>query len=351
MQSIYGEKFPDENFEIKHTKAGLVSATEPQALTCVNNSNSPRLIAILLLFVTPQQLSMANAGEDTNGSQFFITSKETPHLDGKHVVFGEVVDGMDVVRKIEDAKVDENDRPEVDVVIEDCGVLLDVDQDQSKQTGDKDARDKKGRGDAIDVSFAQDGGIMKTIIEEAPDDATGPPSKGATVTAHYVGKLASDGSTFDSSVDRGKPFKFKIGQGDVIRGWDEGFASMKVGERAVLTIRADYGYGAEGMGDIIPANSDLVFNVKLLGFKEPRKRADAIETDAEIGENEVNDNEVEQKDDQQQEQLPGGNEIQNHDHLSSEVVRNSSPPDASLLPIRSVIDSVRDDDPRLWGGR
>lgn len=90
-ESIYGEKFGDENFKMKHTEAGL--------------------------------LSMANAGPGTNGSQFFITSRETPHLDGKHVVFGKVIEGMDIVRVIEDVEKGSSDKPVVDVVIADCGEL------------------------------------------------------------------------------------------------------------------------------------------------------------------------------------------------------------------------------------
>ncbi len=72
--------------------------------------------------------------------------------------------------------------------------------------------------DLIDVSIAQDGGIMKRIIQEAPEGAQGPPPDGYEVSAHYTGTLESDGSKFDSSVDRGQPFKFIIGRGQVIRG-------------------------------------------------------------------------------------------------------------------------------------
>lgn len=90
-ESIYGAKFADENFTLKHDK--------------------------------PFLLSMANAGKDTNGSQFFVTTVPTPHLDGKHVVFGEVLDGQPLVQKIENLKADSNDKPTSPVVISNCGVL------------------------------------------------------------------------------------------------------------------------------------------------------------------------------------------------------------------------------------
>jgi len=90
-ESIYGNRFADENFKLKHYGAGW--------------------------------MSMANAGKDTNGSQFFITCKKTSWLDGRHVVFGKVLKGMSVVRKVESTKCDSRDKPEKDVIIADCGIL------------------------------------------------------------------------------------------------------------------------------------------------------------------------------------------------------------------------------------
>ena len=95
-------------------------------------------------------------------------------------------------------------------------------------------------------SFATAGKKMGVEVQTTkPGDGKTFPKPGQTVVAHYTGTL-QNGKKFDSSRDRGKPFEFKIGQGQVIRGWDEGFAQMSVGQQAKLTISPDYGYGAQG---------------------------------------------------------------------------------------------------------
>lgn len=93
---------------------------------------------------------------------------------------------------------------------------------------------------------------------------------GDTLTVHYVGTL-EDGKVFDSSLDRGTPFTFTLGAGQVIRGWDEGLVGMRVGGKRVLTIAPDFGYGAQGVGTI-PPNSTLNFEVELLNVQKPASR-------------------------------------------------------------------------------
>jgi len=105
---------------------------------------------------------------------------------------------------------------------------------------------------------------IETITPGNP--AEGTPKPGQTVTCHYVLTLQS-GQKIDSSRDRGQPFQFKIGKGEVIGGWDEGVAKMNKGQRAKLTISPDMGYGAAGVPGMIPPNSTLLFDVELINFQ------------------------------------------------------------------------------------
>ncbi len=122
-------------------------------------------------------------------------------------------------------------------------------------------------GLAVSVVYAKSVTTPEGLQIDTITEGTGPqPQKGQKVTVHYVGTL-ENGTKFDSSRDRGKPFDFTVGVGQVIPGWDKALMQMKVGEKAKLTIPPKLAYGSQSVGGVIPPNSTLIFEVELLGIK------------------------------------------------------------------------------------
>lgn len=218
----------------------------------------------------PGILSMANAGPGTNGSQFFITHVATPWLDGKHSVFGHVVEGQNVVNKIKTG-----DRIESVTIIrigEDAEKFVctkqafsDLVEKVEEEANKKEAEEQKKIDREIDNRYPgaikTPSGLKYVVLKEGSGDKS--PKYGQNVTVHYQGTFLN-GKIFDSSILRGEPATFKIGQ--VIEGWNEALQTMKKGEKRTLIIPYQLGYGIHGYPGVIPPKSTLIFDVELLDF-------------------------------------------------------------------------------------
>jgi len=145
-----------------------------------------------------------------------------------------------------------------------CGMIATVSFAQKKDSKQKEPSKQKYK---LETEYTTPTGLKYTFKQMGKGPLAKP---GDNVSVHYVGKLA-DGKQFDSSRDRNQPFKFPLGAGRVIKGWDEGVALMHVGDKVMLTIPPQLGYGDRAMGDRIPANSTLYFEVELLDISEPVK--------------------------------------------------------------------------------
>jgi len=224
-------------------------------------------------------LAMANAGRNTNGSQFFITHVPTPHLNGRHTIFGHVLDGQKVV----DTIVKNDSIIKIDIIRKgkeanafDANKVFSKSLKAFKKAQEAAAKKalevvKKER-EAFVKEMEKKGTKIKIyesglVIATQRQGRGAKPQAGNVVSVNYRGKL-TNGFEFDSSYKRKQPIKFPLGVGRVIPGWDFGIMQLQEGSKATFFIPYDMAYGTRGAGGVIPPNANLIFDVELIKIEK-----------------------------------------------------------------------------------